>query len=75
MSPAEFSAFVGEMCATLDRGGLVNAQRPQTELDAAQARNRRRNLNLAMIELMQGGKAFTSPEVQALRAELAELPV
>ena len=75
MSPADFSAFVGQMCATLDRGGLVTAQRPQTELDAAQARNRRRNLNLAMIELMQAGKSSNSPEVQAIRAELGKIPV
>ncbi len=40
---------------------------------SARTQNKRRNLNLDMIELMQGGKAFNSPEVQAIRAELAKL--
>jgi hypothetical protein len=44
------------------------------EAFSARSQNKRRNLNLDMIELMQNGKAFNSPEVQALRAELAKIP-
>ena len=53
-------------CAARERG--------DAEAFTARTQNKRRNLNLDMIELMQGGKAFNSPEVQAIRAELAKLP-
>ena len=75
MAPAEFTAFVGNLCSTLDAGGnFVAAQRQQTALDEANVRNTRRNLNLSMIGLMEKGKGLNSPEVQAIRAKLAQLP-
>jgi|GEM_PF-6642128 len=46
-----------------------------SEAFTARTQNKRRNLNLDMIALMERGKAFNSPEVQAIRAELAKLPV
>lgn len=66
--------------AALGRRFAVRARcaaRDAKEADAFTARtqNKRRNLNLDMIALMERGAAFNSPQVQALRAELAKLPV
>ena len=49
-------------------------ERENAEAFSARTQNKRRNLNLDMIELMQAGKRSDSPEIQAIRAELAKLP-
>lgn len=57
------------------RAATKEQDREDAEAFNARTQNKRRNLNLDMIELMQAGKRFDSPEVQAIRAELAKLPV
>ena len=49
-------------------------ERADSEAFTARTASKRRNLNLDLIELMQAGKGLNSPEVQAIRAELAKLP-
>lgn len=73
------NAPIDSLGSALGRRFAVRARCPARDrLDSdgfnARTQNKRRNLNLDLIELMQTGKGLDSPEVQAIRAELAKLP-
>ena len=52
---------------------FANAPRRDDFADSVRAANQRRNLNLDMIALMERGHSAHSPEVTAIRNQLAAL--
>lgn len=76
-APAETSSH--PLAAALGRRFAYRQRVARDPRDAeafsARTQNKRRNLNLDLIALMEGGKGIDSPEVKAIRAQLAQLPV
>jgi hypothetical protein len=74
-APAETHPLAAALGRRFSHRQRVAREKGDAEAFNLRTQNKRRNLNLDMIALMERGYGAKSPEVSAIRAELAKLPV